>query len=184
MRRPAGGFTLIEMMVTIVVLALMLTVGLPAWQTFVQNERLNAVRDNMISALGQARGTAVNDDSVVTVCPYSSASGGSCGNSWSAGWIIIETQGSSSTVLAQQPLSYTGAPTIGSLATGSASGTIASISFNPRPPYVAAAQTGDFRICDNRGANYALSFNLQTTGYAQAAASTGYTLAGAALSCP
>ncbi|KUM04367.1 GspH/FimT family pseudopilin [Chromobacterium subtsugae] len=177
------GFTLLEMMVTLAVMVILLTVAMPAWQTLMQNQRLISTRDNLLSAMSQARASAVNDDSVVTICPYSAASSTACGSSWSAGWVISEQQSGSAVLLKSQPL-VSGSPTIGTLAAGTASGTIASVSFNPRPPYVAVAQTGDFRICDSRGAAVALSFNLQSTGYAQSAASAGATLSGASLSCP
>ncbi|WP_145963986.1 GspH/FimT family pseudopilin [Chromobacterium phragmitis] len=182
-RAGGGGFTLVEMLVTIAVAVLLLTVALPAWQVFVQNERLNSTRDQLINALNQARSLSISNDDVVTVCPYNAASPTTCGGSWSAGWAILELpQGSASMVLTQaRPLSA-GAPTINVATTGGAA--IASVSFNPRPPYVAAAQSGDFRICDSRGASYALSFNLLSTGYIQQSSRAGYTLAGAALACP
>ncbi|RBH38809.1 hypothetical protein C3F00_042915, partial [Pseudomonas sp. MWU13-2860] len=123
------------------------------------------------------------DNNLVTVCPYSPAANNSCGANWSAGWAVLEQQGAGQVLLKAQPLTAGGAPTIGSQVTGG-SAAIASVSFNPRPPYVAVAQTGDFRICDSRGAAVALSFNLQSTGYAQSAASAGATLSGASLSCP
>ncbi|UTH76169.1 GspH/FimT family pseudopilin [Chromobacterium sp. IIBBL 290-4] len=178
------GFSIIEMMVTIVVLMVLLAMALPAWQTFVRNERLNTARDNLANALSQARGSAVSDNDVVTVCPYNASASGSCGSNWGQGWAIFEQQGASSVLLKAWPVSNAAAPTVGTLATGTASGAIASVSFNPRPPYVAVAQTGDFRFCDSRGASYALSFNLQTTGYVQYASSIGQTLGGATLSCP
>ncbi|OHX21536.1 pilus assembly FimT family protein [Chromobacterium sphagni] len=178
------GFSLLELMVTIAVLVILLTVAMPAWQTFVQNQRLITTRDNLINAMSQARATAINDDDVATICPYSAASSSSCGSSWSAGWVISEQLASGTVLLKSQPLVSGSSPTIGTLAAGTSSGTIASVSFNPRPPYVAVAQTGDFRICDSRGASFALSFNLQSTGYVQSAASAGATLSGAALSCP
>ncbi|WP_282598034.1 GspH/FimT family pseudopilin [Chromobacterium violaceum] len=185
MRRcPAKGFSLLELMVTIAVAALLLTVALPAWQVFVLNQRLIGTRDQLISAMNQARSLSISNDDVVTICPYNAGSASSCGTSWSAGWAIFELpQGGASPVRVQaQPLTLGSSPTINAATSGGAS--LSSISFNPRPPYVAAGQTGDFRLCDSRGASYALSFNLQTTGYIQQPAKAGVTLAGAALTCP
>ncbi|POZ61294.1 GspH/FimT family pseudopilin [Chromobacterium alticapitis] len=178
-----GGFSLIETMIAIGVLAILLAMATPSWQAFIQDARLTGLRDNLITALDQARATALADNNVVTVCPYNPAANNSCGANWSAGWAVLEQQGAGQVLLKAQPLTAGGAPTIGSQVTGG-SAAIASVSFNPKPPYVAVGQTGDFRVCDSRGAGSALSFNLQTSGYVQIATVAGSTLGGAALSCP
>ncbi|OWY38318.1 hypothetical protein CEK28_13715 [Xenophilus sp. AP218F] len=176
--RGQGGFSLLEMAVTMAVFAILAAMALPAWQSFLQAERMNSARDNLLNAIAQARLTAVNNNNVVQLCAYNPASASQCGTSWSAGWAVIEQQSAGAVLLRAASATSTG-PVLSNLASG-----VTTISFNSRPPFVAAAQTGDFKLCDARGASSALSINLQSTGYAQAAASAGYTLGGTRLACP
>jgi len=67
------GFTLVELMVTIAVLAIMITIALPSLNTFIVKMRV----DNEISELQRliltARNTAINEGMNVTLCPLNGA---------------------------------------------------------------------------------------------------------------
>ncbi|MDO9635827.1 MAG: prepilin-type N-terminal cleavage/methylation domain-containing protein, partial [Thiobacillus sp.] len=56
--RPAG-FTLIELMVTLSVLAILLTIGIPSLQMFIQNSRLQSQSASLMGDLNYARAEAV-----------------------------------------------------------------------------------------------------------------------------
>lgn len=76
------GFTLIELMVTIAILAIVLTVAVPGFQDFVARNRLAAATNELVSALALARSEAVKRATRVTV---SSAD-------WTAGWqVFVDT---------------------------------------------------------------------------------------------
>jgi type IV fimbrial biogenesis protein FimT len=53
------GFTLLELMVTLAVLAILITVGIPAFGDMVQNNRVTAQTNELVSALNTARSEAV-----------------------------------------------------------------------------------------------------------------------------
>lgn len=53
------GFTLIELLVTIVVLAVLLTLAAPSFRDVIQNNRVTAQANELVSALNLARSEAV-----------------------------------------------------------------------------------------------------------------------------
>jgi type IV fimbrial biogenesis protein FimT len=53
------GFTLLELMVTVSVLAILLTLGIPAFGDMVRNNRVTAQTNQLVSAINTARSEAV-----------------------------------------------------------------------------------------------------------------------------
>lgn len=86
------GFTLLELMVTISVAAIILSVGVPGFISFIQNNRAVTHTNDLVTALNLARSEATRRGSRILVC--SSTDGASCedSNDWSTGW-IVQTQG-------------------------------------------------------------------------------------------
>ena len=84
-----GGFTLLELMVTVAMAAIVLTTGVPGFQTIVKNNRLTTATNGLVGALGLARSEAVKRGVRVTVCK--SADGAACISTgdWSQGWIAF-----------------------------------------------------------------------------------------------
>jgi prepilin-type N-terminal cleavage/methylation domain-containing protein len=81
------GFTLIELMVVIAIVAILATIAIPAWnRTVVSNRIRAAVNDWNISAQF-ARSEAARQNLRVTLCP--SLDGEACSNSgYEVGWIV------------------------------------------------------------------------------------------------
>lgn len=86
------GFTLIEMMITIVIAALLLTIAVPSFQQSIRNNRLTAEANNLLTALALARSEAIKRGSPVTVCASSNQSTCSNSSSWTTGWIVFVDQ--------------------------------------------------------------------------------------------
>lgn len=86
--RPKQGFTIIEMMVAIAVLAVILTTAVPALGSFLEQQRLTAGANHLVSHLQFARGQAISRNTLVAACP--STDGATCtgGNRWDDGWIV------------------------------------------------------------------------------------------------
>jgi len=86
-----SGFTLIELMITLAIVAILLTVGVPSLKTFMQKNRLIASTNELLSALHVARSEAIKLNKRVTVCE--SSNGTSCTNpgtgDWRDGWIVL-----------------------------------------------------------------------------------------------
>lgn len=85
------GFTLIELMVTVAVLAILVTVAIPNFQTFLMNSRMASQANDVITALNLARSEAVKRAANVTVC--ASSNGTSCTGGWAQGWIVRDVGG-------------------------------------------------------------------------------------------
>lgn len=81
MRRTAG-FTLIELMVTIAVAAILLTIAVPGFQALVQNNRATTLANELTTALNLARSEAVRRGQMISVCAADS------GNDWEDGWRV------------------------------------------------------------------------------------------------
>ena len=90
--RAARGFTLVELMMVIVLVAILLAVGGPAFQGSLQRNRLQTSLNTVISALSFARSEAVIRNSPVGICPTTDSA--SCsGSAWEAGWLVFVDDG-------------------------------------------------------------------------------------------
>ncbi len=72
------GFTLIELLVTMTVAGILACIAVPAFSSFVQNDRDIEQINSLVSSLNYARSEAIKRDSQggITVCP--SVDGRSC----------------------------------------------------------------------------------------------------------
>ncbi len=86
--KRASGFTIIELVVTIAIAAILLGLATPAMQTYLANQRVTAAMNTVTSALALARSTAVERRQATGLCP--SADGSNCGSSadWGRGWLV------------------------------------------------------------------------------------------------
>ena len=86
------GFTLVELMVTIAIAALLLSIGVPSFTAMYEATRSANEIQKINDLFAFARNQAVNYGSTVTVCPYAASP---CGNDWSKGFsVYIEKNGS------------------------------------------------------------------------------------------
>jgi len=85
-RPAASGFTLMELMIGIAVLAILITLAVPAFNQFVQNNRLAGQANEMVAALQFARSEALKRGTWAELC--ASADQSSCGGTMNDGWIV------------------------------------------------------------------------------------------------
>src|SRR3546814_7598037 len=76
MNRKEAGFSLIELVATLSVLATLLAIALPSFTTLLQGSRASGTYHLLTTSLAAARLRAVKDNAPVTVCP--SADGRTC----------------------------------------------------------------------------------------------------------
>jgi type IV fimbrial biogenesis protein FimT len=85
-----NGFTLVELLITIVVISILLATGVPAYQDFIKNNRLTVQTNELVTALQLARSEAVKRGTNTVVC--ASNNGTTCSDSktdWVNGWIVF-----------------------------------------------------------------------------------------------
>jgi type IV fimbrial biogenesis protein FimT len=80
---PMRGFTLIEMLVTLTILGILITVALPSYNAFVRSQRVKIASFDVFSSLVLARSEALTRNSTVTVTPNSGTT------DWAAGWRVL-----------------------------------------------------------------------------------------------
>lgn len=85
----SSGFTLIELMITLALAAIILSAAVPSFRALVQNNRITAQVNEFITALSLARSEAVKRGVSVRVC--TSVNGASCagGGDWEQGLIVF-----------------------------------------------------------------------------------------------
>jgi type IV fimbrial biogenesis protein FimT len=84
-----GGFTLYELLITLVVIAVILTLGVPNLGSFTRNNRVTALANDLHGSFYLARSEAARAKSSVTIC--ASAAGVDCdgGADFADGWIVF-----------------------------------------------------------------------------------------------
>lgn len=88
--RQASGFTLLELMVTLGIAAILLMAGLPSFRTFSQNLELRGAAQRLASDLDHARHSAVNRNGLTGVCSGDATAGCTGSTAWDDGWIVFE----------------------------------------------------------------------------------------------
>jgi type IV fimbrial biogenesis protein FimT len=87
-----NGFTLVELMITLAVVAILLTVGIPSFRDFIYNSRLTTQANKFVADIAMARSTAIKYQRNAQICVSTSynATTPACtgGTNWGAGWVV------------------------------------------------------------------------------------------------
>jgi len=192
-RRPAGGFTLVELLVTIVVLSILLGLAVPAFRSFMQNDQQWTQTNNLVLALNAARSEAIKNDAVLLpilggaqIC--SSNTGLACtGTPWNQGWIVLGADpanpGNPPKVLQAVGALPTGT-TLNELNNNLSITFLSNGALNTSPAALNAVTPVVFKMCDVRGAAFARYLQVSLMGRVVASSTAGQDLTGAALTCP
>ena len=85
--RFQAGFTLYELLITVVVVGVILTFAVPNLQDFARNSRMTGAANDLLSIFHVARSESSRAKSNITICP--SGDGKNCGTSWNDGYIMF-----------------------------------------------------------------------------------------------
>lgn len=120
--REENGFTLVELMVTLAIAAILLTQAVPSFSSMVRNNRAATQSNSLSGSLNLARSESVKRGMRVTVCSRANPSTvpESCAGStnWAGGWLVFidnagvtgSFDGADELIRVQEPLS--GNPTL------------------------------------------------------------------------
>lgn len=88
--RKDRGFTLVELMVTVSVAAILATIGIPAFTGMINSNRVTATTNELVTALNLAKSEAIRSGSNSIICKLNDTGDG-CNNAgnWSNGWLLF-----------------------------------------------------------------------------------------------
>lgn len=66
--KSLNGFTLIEALIVMTIIAVFASMGVPSLQNFVQKQKLESARQDILALAQLARGTAVSEGSATVIC--------------------------------------------------------------------------------------------------------------------
>jgi type IV fimbrial biogenesis protein FimT len=163
MRRDSG-FTLIELMIAVALVAILLATAVPALDDFTNDARQTGAINDFISSIHIARNTAITTNSRVTMC--ASASGANCeAASWDSGWIVFADLNSNGSLDAGETIASASAAVDGlNIQSGEFP---AALMYRPNGRAMTNALTGnsgEFTVCDFRGAEHAKVILVELSG--------------------
>ena len=164
---PQRGFTLIELMVTIGIAAVLAAVAAPSFQGLVANSRLKSHNNAIQTSLTMARSEAIKRKARVVVCKSADQASCSTSGDWQQGWIVFVDTNDSATVDAGEAILEKVAPLSGAFVLKGDGNLTEYISYTSSGAAKVKAsdtfQTGTLTLCQTAGGNARL-IELFATG--------------------
>lgn len=89
MEKRSAGFTLLEALVVVVIMAIILAAGIPAFGNLIDKTRIRTAAEEVVEAFRVARLTAVQERITMKMCPWNAADTCS-GSDWDQGIMIVK----------------------------------------------------------------------------------------------
>lgn len=130
-----AGVTLIELLVVMVIVAILMSIGIPSYRYITTDNRMSTEANQLLGDLQFARSEAVREGQSITVCvasstnPTSPTCAASGTTTWEKGWIVFSDINGDQTIDAGDPVlrienTFIGGDTFGS------SNNVSAITFN------------------------------------------------------
>ena len=89
--RTQTGFTLYELLVTLVIVGIVLTLGIPNLSDFTRNSRITSTANDLHASFLMARSEAARAKTNITICASSNsmADAATCQGTWDQGFIVF-----------------------------------------------------------------------------------------------
>jgi type IV fimbrial biogenesis protein FimT len=101
-----SGFTLIELMVAIAVVAILLAIALPSFQASMRSNRVATSSNEMLASLSLARTEAIRGLGAAGVCATTDGTTCASTTDWASGWIIWRDDRGADGVVARTVVRY------------------------------------------------------------------------------
>ncbi len=187
------GFTLMELLITLAVAGILLSIAVPEFRESLQQSRQDSRVMELTGALNFARSEAIKQSSRVSVCARNSDM--TCGTNWNRGWIVFVDSADNAGVIdptetvlkVAGPLPTGFAVSNRAITQGVTDATQRSyVRFGPRG-LSNWRGSGTFTFCDDRGDRAARAINVSMSGDVRQAREAGdgkmYDTFGQAVSC-
>lgn len=159
------GFSLIEALVVIALLAIFVVFAIPMFGDLTQNNRMRAQISNLVGQFAQARTEAMRRGFRITMCP--GAESGCSGNKWENGFIAFVDTDADGVWDNSEEIILVGAALTGNNTMRSDQfSTFISFRYDGASTAVdGSANPGSFVVCDSRGfGEHARALNILATG--------------------
>jgi len=93
-----NGFTLVELLITIVVVSILLATGVPSFMEFIKNNRLSTQANDLVISIQVARSEAVKRGTGSVICASTDQATCSASDDWTTGWIVFSDIGQDGSV--------------------------------------------------------------------------------------
>jgi type IV fimbrial biogenesis protein FimT len=104
--RTQTGFTLYELLTTVLIVGVVLAIGVPNMQSFRQNSRMTATANDLHSSFHLARSEAARAKTPITICASADSMTAlpTCGGELEAGWVVFEDRNGDITLDGGEPI--------------------------------------------------------------------------------
>ena len=152
------GLTLIELMISIVIGGIVMSIAVPSMSNFVKNDRITSFRNSLHVDLMLARSRAVEQNLEVHVC--ASTDRATCdGSSFQDGWIVVADTDNSGTITAEDQVLKTQLEIKSKITFSGGLNTITYDSRGFTPDTI-----GTISVCDERGNEHGKTITISRTG--------------------
>lgn len=87
------GFTLLELMIVVVIIAITASIGVPSFRDTIRNHRISTLSNELLASMSQARASAIQQNTTVVICmsknPDDTPPDCEDTQDWSAGWVVL-----------------------------------------------------------------------------------------------
>lgn len=89
--RLQAGFTLYELLITVIIISVVVSFGIANMSDFTRNGRMAATANDLLGAFHLARSEAARAKTFITICASASSMSAApdCGGNWSQGYIVF-----------------------------------------------------------------------------------------------
>ncbi len=168
--KKKSGFSLVELMITLAIVAIAVAFGLPAMTEFSKNDRLTTNINTLVGHLAYARSEAVKLSQQVAICVSSDSASANptCtgGVNWENGWIVyIDANGDSNYTAGTDEVLRAHEAFDGNNTLTPAGGIGTQVTYDYRG---FATSNGTFLLCDERAGPHGKTVTITNTGRVRA----------------